>query len=171
MALAPQSHRWRHYAIAGFVFRSGLRCSNHLCYALAEERTLFSGDHVMGWSTSVITPPDGDMHAYMRSLDKLLHRGDTLYRPTHGPEIDAPQDFVAAFIAHRNERTDAILARLAQGDETIADIVRAVYVGLDPRLTAAAGRSALAHLVALVESGTVTSDGPPRLDARYRLKA
>lgn len=144
--------------------------SNHLCFALPEEATLFSGDHVMGWSTSVITPPDGDMAAYMRSLAKLLPRGDRLYRPTHGPEIDEPQDFVAAFIAHRIERADAILARLAQGDETIEAIVRAVYVGLDPRLVTAAGRSVLAHLVALVEEGRVDSDGPPAVNGRFRLR-
>ena len=145
--------------------------SNHLCFALAEESTLFTGDHVMGWSTSVIAPPDGDMHAYMHSLAKLRARSDALYRPTHGPEIPEPQPFVDAFIAHRNERTDAILARLAAGDQTIAAIVRAVYVGLDPRLVTAAGRSVLAHLVALVEEGRVQSDGPPRIDARYRLRS
>ncbi len=144
--------------------------SNHLCYALPEEGTLFTGDHVMGWSTSVITPPDGDMTAYMRSLAKLLRRGDALYRPTHGAAIGDPHPYVQAFIAHRNERTDAILARLVAGDETIEAIVRNVYVGLDPRLVAAAGRSVLAHLVALVEEGRVVTDGPPRLDARYRLR-
>jgi glyoxylase-like metal-dependent hydrolase (beta-lactamase superfamily II) len=144
--------------------------SNHVCFHLAEENTLFSGDHVMGWSTSVITPPDGDMAAYMRSLEKLLPRGDALYRPTHGAAIAEPQAYVASFIAHRNERTDEILKRLAAGDETIPDIVRAVYVGLDPRLVAAAGRSVLAHLVALVEEGRVLADGPPRIDGKYRLK-
>ena len=144
--------------------------SNHLCFHLAEENTLFSGDHVMGWSTSVITPPDGDMASYMRSLGKLLRREDALYRPTHGAEIHDPRPYVASFIAHRNERSDAILARLAAGDETIAAIVRHVYIGLDPRLTQAAGRSVLAHLIALAEDGRVVADGPPRLDARYRLK-
>jgi glyoxylase-like metal-dependent hydrolase (beta-lactamase superfamily II) len=144
--------------------------SNHLCFHLAEENTLFSGDHVMGWSTSVIAPPDGDMAAYMRSLEKLLRREDAMYRPTHGAEIRDPHPYVASFIAHRNERTDAILARLAAGDDTIPAIVREVYVGLDPRLVAAAGRSVLAHLVALIEDGHVTADGPPRLDARYRLR-
>ncbi|HUB95948.1 MAG TPA: MBL fold metallo-hydrolase [Stellaceae bacterium] len=143
--------------------------SNHVCYQLAEENTLFSGDHVMGWSTSVIAPPDGDMNAYMRSLHKLLPRGEALYRPTHGPAIAAPQHYVGTFIAHRNERTEEILKRLAAGDETIEAIVRAVYRGLDPRLVPAAGRSVLAHLVALVENGTVQSDGPPSIDGRYRL--
>src|SRR5208282_5877381 len=83
--------------------------SNHLCFALAEERILFSGDHVMGWSTSVIAPPDGDMAAYMRSLEKLLARQDAVYWPTHGPAITEPQDFVRTFIAHRREREAGIL--------------------------------------------------------------
>jgi glyoxylase-like metal-dependent hydrolase (beta-lactamase superfamily II) len=144
--------------------------SNHLCFALAEERTLFSGDHVMGWSTSVIAPPDGDMAAYMRSLDKLLKRDDQVYWPTHGPSIIAPKPHVAAFIAHRRERSDAILNALAAGDETIPMIVARVYVGLDPRLTAAAGRSVLAHLIELVEEERVFCDGPPAAAARYRLK-
>ncbi|HJT05587.1 MAG TPA: MBL fold metallo-hydrolase, partial [Stellaceae bacterium] len=144
--------------------------SNHLCFALPEERTLFSGDHVMGWSTSVIAPPDGDMAAYMRSLATLLRRDDAVYWPTHGPSIPDPKPFVQAFIAHRHERAQAILDRLAQGDEAIPVIVARVYVGLDPRLKAAAARSVLAHLVELVESGTVECDGPPTLAARYRLK-
>jgi glyoxylase-like metal-dependent hydrolase (beta-lactamase superfamily II) len=144
--------------------------SNHLCFALAEERALFSGDHVMGWSTSVIAPPDGDMGAYMRSLAKLMHRDDAIYWPTHGPAIPDPKPFVQAFIAHRQERAAAILERLAQGDETIPAIVDHVYLGLDPRLKGAAGRSVLAHLVELVEHGKIDSDGPPTLGTRYRLK-
>jgi len=144
--------------------------SNHLCFALAEERALFSGDHVMGWSTSVIAPPDGDMAAYMRSLEKLLHRDDAVFWPTHGPPIPEPKAFVAAFIAHRHERRDAILARLTAGDETIPAIVERVYVGLDPRLKGAAARSVLAHLVELIETAAVNSEGPPTLAARYRLR-
>jgi glyoxylase-like metal-dependent hydrolase (beta-lactamase superfamily II) len=144
--------------------------SNHLCFALAEERTLFSGDHVMGWSTSVIAPPDGDMAAYMRSLEKLLHRDDAVFWPTHGPAITDPKPFVQAFIAHRRERSDAILARLAAGDERIPDIVDHVYLGLDPRLKGAAARSVLAHLVELVETAQVECDGPPTLETRYRRK-
>jgi glyoxylase-like metal-dependent hydrolase (beta-lactamase superfamily II) len=143
--------------------------SNHLCFALPQERTLFSGDHVMGWSTSVIAPPDGDMAAYMRSLAKLLGRDDAVYWPTHGPSIPDPGPFVQAFIAHRHERADAILHRVAQGDAAIPAIVAQVYVGLDPRLKGAAARSVLAHLVELVETGKVACDGPPTLDAQYRL--
>ena len=144
--------------------------SNHLCFALAEERALFSGDHVMGWSTSVIAPPDGDMAAYMRSLEKLLRRDEAIFWPTHGPPILEPKPFVAAFIAHRQERAEAILQRLAAGDEAIPAIVDHVYLGLDPRLKGAAARSVLAHLVELVERGAVESDGAPTLAARYRLK-
>jgi glyoxylase-like metal-dependent hydrolase (beta-lactamase superfamily II) len=144
--------------------------SNHLCFALPEERTLFSGDHVMGWSTSVIAPPDGDMAAYMRSLAKLLGRDDAVYWPTHGPSIPDPKPFVQAFIAHRRERAAAILDRVAQGDAAIPAIVARVYAGLDPRLRGAAARSVLAHLVELVETGKVACDGPPTLDARYRSK-
>ena len=143
--------------------------SNHLCFALAEEKTLFTGDHVMGWSTSVISPPDGDMAAYMRSLEKLLQRDDGVYWPTHGPSISDPKPFVRAFIDHRRERSAAILAALAAGDTTIPAIVRRVYVGLDPKLIAAAGRSVFAHLVELIELGRVVCDGPPALDGRYRL--
>ena len=144
--------------------------SNHLCFALAEERALFSGDHVMGWSTSVIAPPDGDMAAYMRSLAKLMARDDAVYWPTHGPAIPEPKPFVQAFIAHRQERAAAILQQLAQGESTIPGIVEQVYLGLDPRLKGAAARSVLAHLVELVERGQVATDGAPTLAARYRLK-
>ncbi|HYM04222.1 MAG TPA: MBL fold metallo-hydrolase [Stellaceae bacterium] len=143
--------------------------SNHLCFALAEERALFSGDHVMGWSTSVIAPPDGDMRAYMHSLQKLLDRDDALYWPTHGPAIPDPKPFVQAFIDHRRERSEAILQRLRQGDETIEVMVPNIYFGLDPRLRGAAARSVLAHLIELVELGRVDSDGPPGLRSRYRL--
>ena len=144
--------------------------SNHLCFALAEERALFSGDHVMGWSTSVIAPPDGDMAAYMRSLAKLLRRDDAVYWPTHGSPIPDPKPHVQAFIDHRHERTAAILDRIGRGDERIEAIVDHVYVGLDPRLKHAAARSVLAHLVELVERGEVASDGPPTLGTRYRPK-
>lgn len=143
--------------------------SNHLCFVLIEEKTLFTGDHVMGWSTSVIAPPDGDMAAYMRSLDKLMRRDDALYWPTHGPSIVDPKEHVASFIAHRRERHAAIRARLAAGDDTIPALVAAVYAGLDPRLTQAAGRSVLAHLIETVETGEVVADRPPDLAARYRL--
>jgi glyoxylase-like metal-dependent hydrolase (beta-lactamase superfamily II) len=143
--------------------------SNHLCFGLPEERSLFSGDHVMGWSTSVIAPPDGDMRSYMHSLGKLLERDDALYWPTHGSSIPEPKPFVRAFIEHRRERSDAILQAILQGEDTIEAIVDKVYVGLDPRLRGAAGRSVLAHLIEMVETGIVESDGPPSLKARYKV--
>jgi glyoxylase-like metal-dependent hydrolase (beta-lactamase superfamily II) len=144
--------------------------SNHICFALAEERVLFSGDHVMGWSTSVIAPPDGNMRDYLRSLAKLLEREDAVYWPTHGPAIADPKPFVRAFIEHRREREAAILDRLAQGDTEIPAMVRAIYIGLPQVLHGAAGRSVLAHLIELVADGRVASEGPPTVEARYRLK-
>ncbi len=143
--------------------------SNHLCFSLAEESTLFTGDHVMGWSTSVISPPDGDMAAYMRSLNKLLYRSDAVFWPTHGPSIPEPKPFVQAFIAHRQERSAEIMRALAAGDETIPAIVARVYIGLDPKLIAAAGRSVFAQLVELIETGKAFCDGPPSLGSRFRL--
>jgi len=143
--------------------------SNHLCFALADSGILFSGDHVMGWSTSVISPPDGDMAAYMASLDKLLGRRDAVYWPTHGPAITEPAAHVRAFIAHRREREAGILDCLAAGPARIDAIVERLYVGLQPGLRRAAGRSVLAHLVDLVTRGRVVSDGSPTLDSEYRL--
>ena len=145
--------------------------SNHLCYALAEEAALFTGDHVMGWSTSVIAPPDGNLGDYMRSLEKLLTRDDRLYWPTHGPAIGDPKPFVQAFIDHRNERSAAILNRLASGDSEIEKMVEAIYIGLAPGLRAAAARSVFAHLIEFHKQGLVTCDEPPTVTGRYRLRS
>jgi glyoxylase-like metal-dependent hydrolase (beta-lactamase superfamily II) len=142
--------------------------SNHLCFALPDRGILFSGDHVMGWSTSVIAPPDGDMRAYMASLDKLLGRGDTVYWPTHGPPISEPQRHVRAFIAHRREREAGILDCLAADLDGIDAIVERLYAGLQPGLRRAAARSVHAHLLDLVGRGLAESDGPATLEARYR---
>src|SRR5713101_3155035 len=142
--------------------------SNHLCFALPDSGILFSGDHVMGWSTSVIAPPDGDMANYLASLDKLLLRRDQAYWPTHGPAIIEPQAHVSAFIAHRREREAGILDCLAAGVGDIDAIVERLYVGLQPGLRRAAGRSVHAHLIDLVGRGLVASDGPPTLDTVYR---
>src|ERR1700719_470753 len=125
--------------------------SNHLCFALAAEGGLFSGDHVMGWSTSVIAPPDGDMAAYMASLDKLLTRSDQVYWPTHGPAITEPKRHVRALIAHRREREAAILECLQAGMERIDGMVAKLYIGLAPGLQRAAGRSVQAHLIDLID--------------------
>jgi glyoxylase-like metal-dependent hydrolase (beta-lactamase superfamily II) len=136
---------------------------------LLDSGVLFSGDHVMGWSTSVIAPPDGDMAAYLASLDKLLDRRDAVYWPTHGPAITEPQQHVRAFIAHRREREAGILDCLRAGVGRIDAIVERLYVGLQPGLRRAAGRSVHAHLIDLLARGIVESDGPPTLDIQYRL--
>jgi len=143
--------------------------SNHLCFALPERGILFSGDHVMGWSTSVIAPPDGDMAAYMASLDRLLRRSDQVYWPTHGPAITEPHTHVRAFIAHRREREAGIVECLKTGAGRIDEIVDQLYVGLQPGLRRAAARSVHAHLVDLVGRGIAASDGPATIDASYRL--
>ncbi|HEX3882189.1 MAG TPA: MBL fold metallo-hydrolase [Stellaceae bacterium] len=144
--------------------------SNHLCFALPDKGILFSGDHVMGWSTSVIAPPDGNMAAYMASLDKLLDRGDTTYWPTHGPAITEPKRHVRAFIAHRREREAGVIDCLKSGIGEVDAMVGRLYVGLDPSLRHAAGRSVLAHLVDLIERGIVACDGPATVAATYRMR-
>jgi glyoxylase-like metal-dependent hydrolase (beta-lactamase superfamily II) len=143
--------------------------SNHICYALAEENALFSGDHIMGWSTTVITPPDGDMGDYLRSLAKVRERGFSTLWPTHGPPVTDTAPFIDAYIAHRRDRERQILARLAAGDTRIKAMVPAIYVGVDPRLHAPAAHSVLAQMIELVKQGAVVSDGPPSLDSDYRL--
>lgn len=144
--------------------------SNHLCFALREESVLFTGDHVMGWSTSVIPSPDGNLRDYMANLRRLLDRDDAVYWPTHGPAITEPHRFVAALIAHREERTAQVLERLAAGDSTIDAMVPAMYADVDPALHPAAGRSVLAHLVALAEEGRVrTGDDPPTTSSVWEL--
>ncbi|MDE0659476.1 MAG: MBL fold metallo-hydrolase [Gammaproteobacteria bacterium] len=143
--------------------------SNHICYELLGTRALFSGDHVMGWSTSVISPPDGDMANYMDSLDLLLARDDAVYWPTHGPPIDAPKPHVRAFIAHRREREDAILACLAKGSQRIAEMVPTLYADVPRQLHAAAARSVLATMMLLVNRGEAVCDGQLDLDGLYAL--
>lgn len=133
--------------------------SNHLCYALTEERALFTGDHVMGWSTTVVAPPDGDMAAYMASLKLLLDRDDALYYPTHGDPVTEPQRFVRGLITHRKQRETQILKLLDDGPRPIPALVAAMYAQIDPRLHPAAGRSVLAHLIDLRARGIVAPDG------------
>jgi glyoxylase-like metal-dependent hydrolase (beta-lactamase superfamily II) len=143
--------------------------SNHLCFALREEDAVFTGDHVMGWSTSVIGPPDGDVAAYLASLRLLLGRDDTTYWPTHGPPVTEPHGLVRAFLAHRAERTRQILAGLALGPATIADLVPVMYADVDKGLWRAAAASTYAHLLMLIDEGRVEADGPPRRTSRYQL--
>ena len=133
--------------------------SNHLCFALAEERALFSGDHVMGWSTTVVAPPDGDMRAYMDSLALLIPRDDAVYYPTHGTPIPEPQRFVRGLIMHRKQRETQILKLLQGGTHAIPAMVAAMYASVDPRLHPAAGRSVLAHLIDLRTRGLVADTG------------
>ncbi len=143
--------------------------SNHVCYALLEENTLFSGDHVMGWSTTVVSPPDGDMTDYYASLSKVEARGFDTLIPTHGPPITAVRPFLAAYRAHRLDRERQILAQLEQGHGLIREMVPLMYATVDVRLHPAASRSVLAHLIHLVRSGLVATDGAPGPQSRYRL--
>ena len=133
--------------------------SNHLCFALREEESVFTGDHVMGWSTTVVSPPDGDMAAYMASLDKLRRRAEKLYIPSHGPEVADGPGFTRALLGHRRQREAAILRRLEAGPAAIPEIVAQIYRDLDPRLVAAAGRSVMAHLIKLEAESKVLREG------------
>ena len=142
--------------------------SNHLCFALREEAALFPGDHVMGWSTTVVSPPDGDMAAYIASLAKLARRGERVYYPTHGAPIRDPAPYLAELIAHRHERERQIADCLRRGIDTIAAMVEVIYAGLDRRLHRAAGRSVLAHLIDMVAGGRASCDGQPAIESRYR---
>jgi glyoxylase-like metal-dependent hydrolase (beta-lactamase superfamily II) len=140
---------------------------NHLAFALREEAALFSGDHVMAWSTSIVAPPDGSMRAYMESLDRLRSREETIYWPGHGGPVHDPRRFVRGLSAHRRQRETSIRARVEAGDRDIRAIVGALYQGLNPALRGAAALSVFAHLEDLVERGVVACDGPPRLEGRY----
>lgn len=136
--------------------------SNHLAFALPEAQdaagALFTGDHVMGWSTSIVSPPDGDMAAYMASLEKLMHRTDRIYYPAHGDPVESPQRLVRGMLGHRKQREGQILRLLRGAPATIPDMVARMYVGLDPRLFPAAERSVLAHLIDLRDRYLVTDD-------------
>ena len=144
--------------------------SNHICYALHEENALFSGDHIMGWSTTVISPPDGDMGDYFASLDRIKALGFSTLWPTHGPPITQPEPFVQAYIDHRRNREAQILAAIGSGLTRIKAMVPVLYKDVDPRLHPAAAHSVLAHTLHLVREGRITADGPPGLDSEYALK-
>lgn len=143
--------------------------ANHMAFALEGAGLLFVGDHVMAWSTSIVAPPDGAMSDYMASLQRLRARPEALYLPGHGGPVREGHAFVDRYIRHRVARETAILRALARGPMTIPDIVRAIYIGLDPRLFNAAGLSTLAHLEDLVGRADVLSDGPPAFDGTFRL--
>lgn len=146
--------------------------SNHLCFQLREERALFSGDHVMGWSTTIVSPPDGDMAAYVANLERLLERDDAVYWPTHGGAITDPKPFVRGLVAHRHERAEQVLACLRDGLDRIEDMVPRMYAGdVPPQMFPAAARSVFATVIWLCEQGAVRPEGPLSVDARYRLAA
>ena len=142
--------------------------ANHMCYALREERALFSGDHVMGWSTSVIAPPDGEMGAYMASLEKLIARQDAILYPTHGSPITDPQSHLRELLAHRRAREAQVLAALQDGAAGALELAARLYPGIAPGLRAAAATQVLAHLALLESQGRVMRDGAPK-NVRYRL--
>ncbi|GAB4528412.1 MAG: MBL fold metallo-hydrolase [Amphiplicatus sp.] len=143
--------------------------SNHLCFALRKEKALFTGDHIMGWSTTVVAPPDGDMGDYLASLDKLLSRDDRVYYPTHGAPIEKPHSFVRAVRAHRLMRDRQILDELKKGRTRIREIAAAIYVDIDRRLLPAAALNVYAHLIRLARDGAVETDGAPAMDGEYRI--
>src|SRR3954468_1280866 len=143
--------------------------ANHMAFALKDTDLMFSGDHVMGWSTTIVAPPDGAMTDYMASLNKLMARPEQVYLPGHGGAILEATRFVAGLTLHRKAREASILHRLGKGASDIATIVRAIYIGLDPRLTGAAGFSVLAHMEDLVARGEVATDGLPSISGVYRL--
>ncbi len=132
---------------------------NHLCVALEEERALFTGDHVMGWSTTVVSPPDGDMVAYLTSLRRCIDRADDILYPTHGAPITDPGPFLHAYLQHRLDRESQILAEVRAGRGTIAEIVPALYAQVHVALWAAAARSVMAHLLKLVDDGAIRAEG------------
>ena len=145
--------------------------SNHVCFRFLEERSLFSGDHVMGWSTSVISPPDGNMREYMHSLKALLGSDDRTYWPTHGPPVQQPHSLVRAFIEHRRERERQVIELLRSGRRSIRELVPTMYVQVPSVLHSAAGRSLLATVEYLVERGEVGSDGPVlSIDSKLHLR-
>ena len=145
------------------VFTPG-HTSNHMCYALREENALFTGDHVMGWSTTVVTPPDGDMAQYMASVKKLMARDDAILYPTHGAPVTDPKPFLAAYLEHRLDREKQIVACIRDGLTTIPQMVARMYADVDKRLHPAASRSVLAHLIQLENENRAVNDG-----GHYRL--
>lgn len=145
--------------------------SNHMCVAFEEEKALFTGDHIMGWSTTVVSPPDGDMRDYMESVRKLQLRDDKILWPTHGSPVTDPQPFLQAYYEHRLAREAQVLACVAQGVNTVAPMVRQMYAAVIPELHIPAARSVLSHLTQLVQDGrlSVLDGGPARLSSTYEL--
>ena len=145
--------------------------SDHTCFALREENALFSGDHIMGWSTTVISPPDGDMDAYLASLERVRARDFTTLWPTHGPPVREVRAFVQGYLDHRLDREAQIIAQLRAGRTRIMDMIPIMYADVDKRLYPAAAHSVLAHLVRLVKLGRVRCDGAPGIESAYAVSA
>ena len=152
------------------VFTPG-HTANHMSFGLVDTPYLFSGDHVMGWATSIVAPPDGSMTDYMESLNTLLARDETIYFPGHGGRVEKAKEFVRALRAHRKMRETAVLSRIRAGDRTIPEIVSVIYREIDPRLHGAAGLSVLAHLEDLLSKNLITTDGHVSIAGEYEAVA
>ncbi|MGL5446049.1 MAG: MBL fold metallo-hydrolase [Rhabdaerophilum sp.] len=167
-------HHGEPVSIAGHTFEviaTPGHTANHLCFALAGRGILFSGDHVMGWSTSIVAPPDGAMGDYLASLEQLTHREqDRIYLPGHGAPVSDPRRFTRGLLNHRRQRESQILERLAEGPKTIPELVALNYPGLNPALRGAAALSVFAHLEELHARGAVSTEPTLALDALYRRK-
>lgn len=161
--------RGRGYALD--VLHTPGHAPDHLCFALVGQRTVFTGDHVMGWNTTVIAPPEGNMASFLASMQRLLKRNDKVFLPAHGGRIMTPQRVVKAYVMHRQWRENTILACLDEGGRTIPQIVAKIHGGLDPELKDAASLSVLAHLEYLGERDMVAAEGPSALGAVYTLAA
>lgn len=150
------------------VFTPG-HMSNHHCFALEEESGFFSGDHVMGWNTTIVSPPDGNMRDYLASLRRCIDRADRVYLPGHGPPVENPRPFVRAYLTHRLMREEEILRCLGDGADTVPEMVKRMYAHLPAKMHGAAARSVFAHVEHMVETGRIATDGPVTPDARYRI--
>lgn len=144
--------------------------AHHMAYALAEENALFPGDHIMGWSTTIIGPPDGDMSAYLDSLQKVQDRDHATLWPTHGPPIRQPRPFIQAYLDHRLDREAQVVTQLKSGKRVIKDMVAEMYADVDKRLHPAACHSVLAHMIRLLQLGQVSCEAPACVDSEYWLK-
>ena len=143
--------------------------SNHLCFAYAEEKALFTGDHIMGWSTTIVSPPDGNMQDYLDSLEKILRRDDEIYYPTHGKPIEDPKMLVQKLIDHRLKREKDIIEAIEAGADQLQLMVRSIYNNIPEKLYIAAERTIYAHLIRLVALGEITCDGVPNEASKYGL--
>lgn len=143
--------------------------SNHICFSYHEEKALFSGDHIMGWSTTIVSPPDGNMQHYMDSLEKLLKRDEEIYYPTHGWPIEKPRNLVRQTLAHRIRRDKEICRVIENGANKLDQIIKEIYVKIDPKLVLAAERTIYAHLIRLVDLGKVECEGEPLETSIYKI--